>query len=159
MGERSDGFGERHDVVVTGHVLHGEVFSAVAHVDVALVFDEVGVGPVVQGSEFLDVSVAHVDALHERVAAHDAGVERGQEVDRLLKLVPSPAVPLGPAHIIEHLLVGRIDRDVELGWRSVEFLEHLGQRPVGHEHRGHPVLVAQVHVFRKSGVKRRLPVE
>ena len=159
MGERSDGFGEGHDVVVTGHVLHGEVFSAVAHVDVALVFDEIRVGPVVQGGEFLDVGVAHVDALHERVTAHDAGVERGQQVDCLLKLVPCTAVPLGATHVVEHLLVGRIDRDVELGGERIEVLEHLGQRAVGHQHRRHAMLVAQIHVLGQSGVEGGLPVQ
>ena len=142
-----------------GHVFHGEVLTAVAHENVALVLDEIGVSTVVECSEFFDVGVAHVDAFHQRMAAHDAGVEGGQEVDGFLKLVPCPAVPLGSANLVEHLLVGGVHRDVELGGERVQLLEYLGQRAVGHQHGGHAVFVAQVHVFAQTGVERRLTVE
>ena len=105
VGQRGDVLRERHDVVVGWHVLHRQVLSAVAHENVALVLDEIGVSTVVECSEFFDVAVAHVHAFHQRVAAHDAGVQRGQEVDGLLKLVPNTAVPFGPTHLVEDLLV------------------------------------------------------
>ena len=159
VGEGCNFAREFHDVVVTGHVFHREVFSAVADEDVALVLDEIRVSTVIQCSEFLDVSIGHVDAFHQCVTTDDSGVEGGQEVDGLLKLVPRTAVPLWPTDLVKHLLVGRVHRDVELGGQRVQLLEDLGQGAVGHQHRGHAVLVAQVHVFRKSGVECRLPVE
>ena len=57
------------------HVLHGQVFSAMTDVDIPLVFDEIRVSSVVQSREFLDVSVAHVHAFHQRVSADDPGVK------------------------------------------------------------------------------------
>ena len=64
VGERRDLPGELHDVVVGGHVLHGQVFSAVSHEHIALVFNKIRVRTVVQCCEFLDVGVRHVDAFH-----------------------------------------------------------------------------------------------
>ncbi len=141
------------------HVVDAEVFAAVADVDVALGFDEVRVGAVVERSKFADVVLPHVDALHQRVTADDAGVEGRQEVDGFLKLVPGTAVPLGPADLVEDLLVRRVHRDVELRRKGVEVLQHLGQGAVGDQHRGHPVLVAEVHVFGQARVQGGLAVE
>ena len=75
---------EVHDVVVGGHVFHGQVFSTVSHEHIALVFNKIGVGTVVQCSEFLDVRILHVDAFYQRMSADDSGVKRRQEVDGLL---------------------------------------------------------------------------
>ena len=142
-----------------GHVVDAQVLAAVTDIDVALGFDPIRVGAAVECSEFADVVFAHVDALHQGVTADDAGVERGQQIDGLLELLPRTAVPLWPADVVEDLLVGRVHRHVELRGQRVQLFEHLGEGAVGDEHRGHAVLMAEVHVFGQTGVEGRFTVE
>ena len=142
-----------------GHVVDAQVLAAVPNVDVAFGFDPIRVGTAVNGGEFTDVVLAHVDALHQGVTADDAGVQGRQQIDGLLELLPRAAVPLWTADVVEDLLVGRVHGDVELRGQRVQLLEHLGQGAVGDEHRGHAVLVAEVHVFGQAGVEGRLTVE
>ena len=57
------------------HVLDAQVFSAVSNEYVALVFDEIRIGSVVQCSKLFDVLVGHVDAFHHGVTSDDSSVE------------------------------------------------------------------------------------
>ena len=67
--------GEIHDVVMAWHVLDAQVFSAVSNEHVALVFDEIRIGSVIQCSKLFDELVGHVDAFHHGVTSDDSSVE------------------------------------------------------------------------------------
>ena len=111
VGKGRDFPRERHDVVVAGHVLHGEVFSAVAHEHVALVFNSSGLRGCRGCSEFLDVGVAHVHTLLS-VWRQTMQVSRDGKRSMVFSNCSAPLFHFG-RDLIEHLLVGGIHRDVE----------------------------------------------